>query len=355
MDIFGHNWSKASRFGCLALALLVGACGEAAVVPAVVNPATPVAVNLVQTPEPDAPIAVSNMSDEDYEHAMDELFAKAGATDGPGAPALWTVSDYDSTVYLFGTVHSLRPTTQWLTPDIQAAFDASDRLIVEVDIHTRAAQEETWRLMRHYGLFARGRSLLDYMTDEQAETLKTVSATLDMPYENVVQLKPWLLKSFLSGEMEYERGSNAFERASGVEEVLIAQALRQGKGLAYIESLEDQLSVLPSTRMEDQIASLMEDLRRTAEEPELLDRLVSEWIDGDVEGLGLIISDPLMQTDKPYFDALLLHRNEKWIPKIEIMLDIPGTSFVAVGAAHLAGPDSVVGMLRAKGLDVVRQ
>ena len=325
--------------------------------PVTPDPVAPIAAELAETADLSAaaPIAVSDMSDKDYERAIDALIAKAEASDGPGEPALWKVSDYDSTVYLFGTVHVLRPSTQWLTADIQSAFDASDRLIVEVDIHTPGAHAEMRRLMRHYGLFAQGRSLLDYMTDEQAETLKTVSGILDLPYENVVQIKPWLLKSLLSGEMEYDRGSNAFERASGVEEVLMRQAALQGKRLAYIESLEDTFSVLPSTRMEDQIASLMDDLRRNEEEPEFLDTLVSEWVDGDVEGLGLIISDPLMQTDKTYYDALLLHRNEKWIPKIEIMLDIPGTSFVAVGAAHLAGPDSVVGMLRAKGLDVVRQ
>ncbi len=310
---------------------------------------------LASTGEETASLQIA-MTDEAYAEAIEALFAEAEAMKGPGEPALWKVSDYDSTVYLFGTVHALRPQTEWRTPHIDAAFEAADRLIVEVDIHSHGAQQEMIRLWRHYGLFAHGYSLLDYINDDaDVETLKAAATRLGLPYQWLLRVKPWLLKSILSGETEYEADANAFQRASGVEEVLLVDALRAGKTLGYIESLDDQMSILPSASMADQVADLIDSLRRETTGPDLLDVLVDEWVDGDVDGLGLIISDPLIQMDKPFYDALLRRRNENWIPKIKIMLNIPGTSFVAVGAAHLAGPDSLIGMLEAQGLTPIRQ
>ena len=37
-----------------------------------------------------------------------------------GKPALWVVRDADSTIYLFGTVHLLRPETVWNSPVVKS-------------------------------------------------------------------------------------------------------------------------------------------------------------------------------------------------------------------------------------------
>ena len=52
-------------------------------------------------------------------------------------------------------------------------------------------------------------------------------------------------------------------------------------------------------------------------------------------------------------EALLFKRNENWIPKLEELFATKG-AFVAVGAAHLIGPRSVVDMLTAKGYTITR-
>ena len=62
-------------------------------------------------------------------------FAKEAATAEAAQqarPALWVVRDHDTTIYLFGTVHVLRPEIQWLNGGIKAAFDRSEELVVEV-------------------------------------------------------------------------------------------------------------------------------------------------------------------------------------------------------------------------------
>jgi uncharacterized protein YbaP (TraB family) len=49
---------------------------------------------------------------------------------------------------------------------------------------------------------------------------------------------------------------------------------------------------------------------------------------------------------------LLTQRNLNWVPKIEKILETDQIPMIVVGAAHLVGPDSVVGLLEKKGYKV---
>ena len=327
-----------------ALALALVSCGAEPNAPPSVEKIVAETV-IADAADADTPAAESEIVPElEYEAMAEALRAEALESRGPGAPALWKVSDHDSTIYLFGTVHYLRPSTKWMTPDIQAAFDQSDRLVIETDIHSRSARDQMWHLYRHYGLFPVERSLLDYTTDEQAKKIKAAADKFDMTFDQIVQLKPWLLMSILMGETKV--GPDDFKRAFGVEEVLLERARKQNKKLGYMESADAQISVVPTISLTEQVADLVEALDAQDQGGDFLDELVAEWADGDVEGLASMLAmDPTMHADNGYYEALLPNRNRNWIPKIEVLLNVPGTSFVAVGAAHLAGEDSVIKML----------
>ena len=51
-------------------------------------------------------------------------------------------------------------------------------------------------------------------------------------------------------------------------------------------------------------------------------------------------------------DRLLNNRHAKWLPQIETMIADGRSHVIVVGAAHLVGKDSVIAMLRAKGIKV---
>mgnify|MGYP000306409678 CR=1 FL=1 len=89
------------------------------------------------------------------------------------------------------------------------------------------------------------------------------------------------------------------------------------------------------------------------ESPLMLNLLVAEWAEGDVDGIATLVANPdgYGFTDAAY-QSLLVKRNQAWVPQIEAMLEQPGSVFIAVGAGHLAGPDSVIVMLRDKGYTV---
>lgn len=77
------------------------------------------------------------------------------------------------------------------------------------------------------------------------------------------------------------------------------------------------------------------------------------WLAGDSEALAEQMNEGLKEV--PHLaQALLYDRNEKWVPQIESLLDEPGHHFVAVGAGHLVGENSVIDMLREAGHEVTR-
>ena len=55
--------------------------------------------------------------------------APAGPAAGPARPALWKVSDADTTIYLFGTIHLLPNGIEWYNGAVATAFEAADELV----------------------------------------------------------------------------------------------------------------------------------------------------------------------------------------------------------------------------------
>ena len=62
--------------------------------------------------------------------------AQQPAASAPAAndadPALWVVKDKDTTIYLFGTIHVLKPGLTWFDEAVKTAFDRSDEVKLEI-------------------------------------------------------------------------------------------------------------------------------------------------------------------------------------------------------------------------------
>lgn len=53
--------------------------------------------------------------------------------DALAEPAIWAVRDHDCTLFLFGTIHVMKPETEWRSPRFDAAFHRAGTLILEVE------------------------------------------------------------------------------------------------------------------------------------------------------------------------------------------------------------------------------
>lgn len=285
----------------------------------------------------------------EMEAATEAALAAAEASRGAGEPALWVLKDDDTTLYIMGTVHLLRPELEWRSDAINSAVNAADTLVFEADVSSPEASVEMMKFVRDEGLFANGGQLTNLLSDSEEVELKAALDYVGLPLGAVQNMRPWFAAVNLS---VMQMTKDGFDPSAGVEQVLIAEGAAQGKSFAYLETVDDQLGRLAGLPDDVQVDFLISSAESIEDGAEMLDTLVGEWIDGDVNGLGVLLANPEMMGSEEVYDALLRTRNEAWAPQIAAMLDAPGTRLIAVGSGHLAGEDSVITLLRARGLEV---
>lgn len=275
--------------------------------------------------------------------------ATAEASHGAGEPAVWTLADEDTTIRLMGTVHLLRPDIDWRSEAIDTALDEADTLVFEADVNSPEAATEMMRFVSRQALFTDGRQLTSLLNEAEQAELQHALDYLGLPLGAIQTFRPWYAAVNLS---ILQMKKDGFDPEAGVEQVLEREGRAEGKSFAYLETIDEQLGRFAALPDEDQVDFLVSSAEDIEEGAEILDFLVDEWEDGDVAGLGVLMSNPEMMGSDAVYGALLRDRNETWVPKIEAMLDEPGTVLIAVGAGHLAGKDSVIELLRAKGYEV---
>jgi uncharacterized protein YbaP (TraB family) len=273
--------------------------------------------------------------------------APASAIGGSG-PALWVVRDEDSTLYLFGTVHVLRPNTLWRWAAIETAFDSADRVVLEIS--NPDDQAAIVPLIQQHGL-SPDRPLSSLLNAEERARLDAAAQTMGASGAALDPMRPWLAALTLSVAPLTKAG---YDPQSGVELVLKARAEAAGKPVGGFETIDEQVRILAGFPEADQLAFLRSTLEDFETATTDLDRLVEAWSNGDVRAIDRLGVQPMRRADRAVYEALLVRRNTNWADQIQTMLDGSGTVFIAVGAAHLAGSDSVESILGRRGVAVER-
>jgi uncharacterized protein YbaP (TraB family) len=128
----------------------------------------------------------------------------------------------------------------------------------------------------------------------------------------------------------------------------------ENKPVSGFETMEWQLHLFSDMPQAEEVESLHLSLHKLNTAVADLDTIVSAWTKGDVETIAKIENDSFAKDSPELYQTLVVKRNKAWAKKLDTMLKGEGTTFVAVGAAHLAGPDAVIKMLEAKGYTVRR-
>ena len=262
-------------------------------------------------------------------------------------PALWVVKDADTTIYLFGTVHVLKPGLGWFDEGVKAAFDKSDELVLEM-IEPDAATMQG--LIMKTALNPKGPTLTEKLPADKREAYAKAMTDVGVPAAALDRFDPWFAAVTLSIAGLPKLG---YDPESGAERTLSVAAKAANKQVIGLETAEQQLGyfdALPEPLQVKFLVSTVDDYPRMATE---LDKMIASWSAGDPEALGKTMNEELADTPE-LSKVLLADRNTRWAEWIEQRLQKPGTVFVAVGAGHLAGAESVQAQLAKHQLTATR-
>lgn len=264
-------------------------------------------------------------------------------------PALWEVSDPDTTIYLFGTIHLLPKDYQWKTRTIDRAIASADTLVIETIVDTKnphALAAELVRLGYSPGL----PPLANRIHPAKRPLLEAAIKKSGIPRQLFDQMESWAAAFTLLGVQFKEVG---LQGEHGVEQTLKEAFAAAGKPVGQLETNSEQLSFFDTLPQAAQRALL----EGAIESPQTIGSdfgaMLQSWASGDVESIGRAFNRGLEESPE-LRDALLKRRNANWSQWIARRLAAPGTILIAVGAGHLAGPDSVQEMLQRSGYRIRR-
>jgi len=263
-------------------------------------------------------------------------------------PAMWVIRDADSTIYLIGTLHLLKHDTEWNAEKVRKTVHESTELWLEVaDFDNQAALAP---LMAKFGVDPQ-HPLSSRLNEEQRKRLEKAATTYNIPAASLEPMRPWLAALVLAVGPIMKAG---YDPKAGVERVLNAQAVAEGDKIRGFETAEEQIHLLADLSDAEQVAFLMSMLDDLEKGFDLLDQLAKAWIDGDTDTITRLSVDQMKREAPTVYQKLIVQRNIAWSEKIVEMLKGSGVQQIAVGAAHLAGPDSVQAQLAKRGIKVER-
>ena len=264
------------------------------------------------------------------------------------SPALWKIAGQKSNVFLFGSLHLLPKDVNWRTQRVSMALDESKVVDFEIDPALAQDQQAMMQLVLKYGVLPQGQTLPSVLPPKVNADFERQATLLGLPPASLAPMRPWLAAITVSVQYMVSQG---YDPNAGVDHQLAAWARQSGRAVATLESADEQIRVFADLTREQEVEFLAISLRQIRETPKMLDQMLAAYRKGDVATLEKTLNAafdevPLVRR------RLLRERHEKWLPQIRKMMADGRTHFVVVGAAHLAGPDGVVAMLRAGGVKV---
>ncbi len=280
--------------------------------------------------------------------SVDDRVANARArNDGP---AIWKVSDHDSELYLFGTIHLLPEDLNWLKDDLRDILQQAGTVYFEVDTSEKARIDATV-LSAQLGFRKDGLRLADGLDNYQLKLLDAVANNGNIPLASLDAMKPWLASEYLTFTAAENAGLSADLSA---DEALKSLAKRQQKNIIYLESVEDQIRATADLPVGLQLEVLTETMEDFSDLGRQLKRLAQGWSVGQTDFLTQQMIDPLKADAGEMYRSVLVDRNEKWAKTLIRHLEGSGISVVAVGTAHLLGEESLIADLKEAGYEVER-
>lgn len=274
------------------------------------------------------------------------LFA-TGIASAADAPFLWQVEGPRARHYLMGSIHLLPASAHPLPAALERAFDETAVLMLETDLEALAEPALQARVL---AAAAAPRGLAAEIDADLLAGVRARAAALGLPVSACEAVRAWFCA--LTLEMTEARRAG-LDPALGLDQHFLRRAQAAGRPLHGLETPQAQMDLLAGMSGEEADAFLRATLREAGAGAAALrpETLVAMWRRNDTAGLAGLLRDMERHTPALH-ERLLAARNRAWAGALQAPLQGTEPLLVVVGAAHLVGPEDLVGLLRARGFEV---
>lgn len=261
-------------------------------------------------------------------------------------PAMWKLSDPDTTIYLFGTVHVLPSDLKWRTARFDQTVGQAKELVLEInDQGDKAAIAQLYKRIA----FSPGLPpILDRVPADKRAALAAAIEKAGLKPAQLDGMETWAVAVTLGASMYAGMGASV---DNGVENQL--RSSFKDKPVAGLETTAQQLGyfdTMPEQTQRKLLVSMVDDVKNADAD---FRKMVAAWSSGNTGAIARTFDDELKSAPE-IAHVLIDQRNANWAKWLKHRLDQPGTVLVAVGAGHLAGKGSVIDLLQRQGLKVER-
>jgi hypothetical protein len=259
--------------------------------------------------------------------------------------ALWELHGKHNTVYLLGSIHVLRPTDYPLSPAVLNAYRDAKSIFMEVNLAEIDSQRMQTELLASARL-PEGQTLLSIMGEQRYKRAQVLAQEVGIDLGIFDAFAPWFAAEAISQLQLQQLG---FQPQSGVEMFFLERARSDGKSVAGLETVHDQIALFDALSMDEQADYLVSSLEEAHDLPKEVAAMVHAWVSGDTQWFADQIKSEIGR-DPALYQSVLVARNRKWVPKIEALLNDDRNYLVIVGTGHLVGQGSVIELLRKDGI-----
>ena len=268
-------------------------------------------------------------------------------------PAIWRIQDADTTIYLFGTVHSLPPGFKWRNPALEGAIVRADTLLLE----STEADGQDVTFLEGMPALAAGETLpplVDRASPQFRPRLREILSVLPPDaVQGLDKMPTWIaamgigyLRDLMIGDMPSQGADDWLEqhfRATG----------RKVEAIEDSKAVVSHINAIPEDAQRMMLDAAVASPDRTHAE---LDMPAHAWAQGNVgyDSPLRIFADQL-DPSAALADPMLAQRNAAWVESLIGRLAArPGVILFAAGAGHFVGPGSVIDLLQKRGVRVER-
>ena len=273
-----------------------------------------------------------------------------------GKGVAWVVENDDTVVYLLGSIHAGTQEIYPFNEQLLTAFNQSDALLLEVNPFVPGALE----YYEEKALYQGGTTIKDVVSEETYAKIEKVAQKYELPLEQIITLKPWLLASEFSNlSLSANFGvSNDEVNFYGIDNYFLYKAFLQDKPVIELEGLKDQVDGFGGMSLKGQEEYLVGELDSILVDNgksnfKVIKSWLNYWENGDIESFEKDFknaADEPSELNKMLFGV----RDEEMAKKIMTLLESKekGTYFVVVGAGHFLVDKNIRYHLEENGYDV---